>query len=115
LKKALEIDPYSHDLSYQLSLYFAQRREADIAIKWLQHSMSSNYSHSSSWHLITLLLSSKQNFEKALDICLLSLQQNPKDMSLWLTRAALTEKIKGPDFALAILKEAFVSLIPEQR
>ncbi|KAG0222152.1 hypothetical protein BGX31_009317 [Mortierella sp. GBA43] len=117
LAKAIQAFPVAFEGHYHLALQLAEMREIPKAILAAKQSLSINPSHIPSWHLLTLLLSSQKDYEKALGICAVGLKESPWDqgqtedistldadgeeyLSLCITQAILQDQVHGPESAL---------------
>ncbi|KAF9116449.1 hypothetical protein BGX27_002481 [Mortierella sp. AM989] len=124
-EKAIEASPQSFDGHYHLALQFAEMREISKAVAAVKQSLSFNSSHIPSWHLLTLLLSSQKDYERASNVCSVGLKESEWDLSqidglsasqldgedylaLRITQAALHDKIHGPEAALGPQEALFI-------
>ncbi|KAF9361437.1 hypothetical protein BGX26_003181 [Mortierella sp. AD094] len=124
-EKAIEASPESFDGHYHLALQLSEMREISKAVAAVKQSLSLDSSHIPSWHLLTLLLTSQKDYERAANICSVGLKESEWDLSqtdglsasqlegeeylaLRITQAALHDQIHGPESALEPQEALFV-------
>ncbi|KAF9583966.1 hypothetical protein BGW38_007984, partial [Lunasporangiospora selenospora] len=117
IEKAIEISPESFDTHYYHAYHLAETRDIPKAILAVKQSLNFNASHIPSWHLLTLLLSSQKDYERALNVCAVGLKESEWDLpnldeftasrqegeeylSLRITQMALQNQLYGPEAAL---------------
>ncbi|KAF8955973.1 hypothetical protein BGZ46_002504 [Entomortierella lignicola] len=124
-EKAIEASPESFDGHYHLALQLAEMRETSKAVIAVKQSLSLDSSHIPSWHLLSLLLSSQKDYERAANIASVGLKESEWDLSqtdghsasqldgedylsFRITQAALHDQIHGPEAALEPQEALFV-------
>ncbi|KAG0289396.1 hypothetical protein BGZ98_003846, partial [Dissophora globulifera] len=124
-EKAIEISPETFDGYFYHALQLAEMRRIPEAISAVKQSLSFNASHIPSWHLLTLLLSSEKEYERALTVCSVALKESDWDLAhtdgfsasqlegedylaLRITQAVLHDQVHGPEAALELQEALFV-------
>jgi tetratricopeptide (TPR) repeat protein len=101
---------------FQLALQHAWQRNLDKSITALSHALRLNKFHIPSIHLLTLLLTALEDYEKALQTCHtikfdhlsdLSVDDAIALMEMQLTYLRLVEVVSGRDLALEVQKGVF--------
>lgn len=101
---------------YQLALQHAWQRNLEKSISALSHALHLNKSHIPSIHLLTLVLTALEDYEKALQTCHTVKFDNVKHMEIddvialmemQLTYLRIVEVVSGRDLALQIQKGVF--------
>jgi hypothetical protein len=114
--KSLSYTPDTLQTYYQLALQHAWQRNLEKSISALSHALHLNKSHVPSIHLLTLVLTALEDYEKALQTCHTVKFDNVKDletddaialMEMQLTYLRIVEVVSGRDLALEIQKGVF--------
>ena len=113
---ALSHVPNKLESYYQLAIQYARQRNIEKSISALSQALRLNKFHIPSIHLLTLVLTSLDDYEKALQTChtikfdhaeTLELDDAIALMELQLTYLRIVEAVSGKDLALEIQKGVF--------
>jgi tetratricopeptide (TPR) repeat protein len=114
---ALSHAPNRLEIYYQLALQYARQRNLEKAISALSQALHLKKTHIPSIHLLTLLLTSLEDYEKALQTCHtikfdhiddLPLDDAVALMELQLTYLRIVETVSGRELALEVQKGVFM-------
>src|SRR5208282_347960 len=114
--KSLSYTPDTLQTYYQLALQHAWQRNLEKSISALSHALHLNKSHVPSIHLLTLVLTALEDYEKALQTChtvkfdnveKLGIDDAIALMEMQLTYLRIVEVVSGRDLALEIQKGVF--------
>jgi tetratricopeptide (TPR) repeat protein len=113
---ALSYTSDSVETYYQLALQHAWQRNLEKSITALSHALHLNKLHVPSIHLLTLVLTALDDYEKALQTCHtikfehiknLNIEDAAALMEMQLTYLRLVEVVSGKDLALEVQKGVF--------
>lgn len=113
---SLSYAPNKLETYYQLALQYARQRQLEKSISALSQALRLNKSHIPSIHLLTLVLTALEDYEKALQTCHtvkfdhidnLTLDDTISLMELQLTYLHIVEVVSGRDLALETQKGIF--------
>jgi tetratricopeptide (TPR) repeat protein len=113
---ALSHSPSTLEAYYHLALQYARQRSIEKSISALSQALHLNKLHIPSIHLLTLLLTALEDYEKALQTChtvkldgaeQLSLDDAVALLELQLTYLRIVEVVSGRDLALEVQKGIF--------
>ena len=113
---ALSHTPHKIETFYQLALQYAIQRNLDKSLSSLSQALHLNKSHIPSIHLLTLVLTSLKDFEKALQICHtlkfdhldnLNIEDSVALMEMQLSYLRIVEVVSGRELALEVQKGIF--------
>lgn len=113
---ALSHAPNKIETFYQLALQYAIQRNLENSLSPLSQALHLNKSHIPSIHLLTLVLTSLKDFEKALQICHtlkfdhldnLNIEDSIALMEMQLSYLRIVEVVSGRELALEVQKGIF--------
>jgi len=113
---AITYTPHSLPTFFQLALQHAWQRDLEKSIAALSQALHIDKSHIPSIHLLTLVLTALEDYEKALQTCHtikfdhlsdLSLDESAALMEMQLTYLRIVEVVSGRDLALEVQKGVF--------
>jgi tetratricopeptide (TPR) repeat protein len=113
---ALSYAPNKLETYYQLALQYARQRQLEKSISALSQALRLNKSHIPSIHLLTLVLTALEDYEKALQTCHtvkfdhidnLNLDDAVALMEMQLTYLRIVEIVSGRELALEAQKGVF--------
>jgi len=107
LLTAYKLDPNDSKILYNLGLIFADIRDISRGIKYVRKSLALDKTSSSSWNLLSMLLSAQKKYKIALSICTHALSEDPTSICLTLTKAKLEQVLDEPLQALQTYKSCF--------
>lgn len=74
-KKAVELDPTSVEAHYQLAYQHAEMRNVAAAVQAVRAGIDLDPGHAPSWHLLVLLITAQKDYEAALKLCDVALDE----------------------------------------
>ena len=105
LKAAEDLDPYDYLVKYYLALHYAVARQIDLAFKYVRRTLQLLPDHLPSLQLMVILLTSKHEYDKALQVTEQTLTEYPENLSLMTLKVRLQEITEGPESALNTAKD----------
>lgn len=104
LKSADEADSQDFLVQFYLAYFYAHVREVSKAFEHVKRALYLNPEHLPSLHLMTLLLTSKKEYEEALDISNVTLEEYPDNLPIMSLKVRLEELVHGGEAALKVAK-----------
>ena len=102
--EAHKADPLDHLTEFYLAFFYAQTRETVKATRHVRKSLDFNPEHLPSLHLMILLLTAKDEYEEALEITDLALDEYPDNLSIMSLKVRLEEKVNGGEAGVLTAK-----------
>ncbi|KAF3932398.1 hypothetical protein ABW19_dt0206490 [Dactylella cylindrospora] len=117
-KKSLEYEPESYEATFDLAVMLAETRDIDNAVDCVKMVAEAEEKCISAWHLLTLLLTSKGEWDTAMTVseAIFSLIDENEQMTLGvsareglveikISQLAIVEMIEGPESAVNLADE----------
>ncbi|MPC20625.1 Tetratricopeptide repeat protein 7B [Portunus trituberculatus] len=105
--RAQQLDPSDHLAEYYLAFHYAQEYHVVEATHHVKQALFLRSEHLHSLHLLILLLSTKKEYEHALELAEAALAEYPENLHLMYVRASLEEVVYGGEVALHTARQMF--------
>ncbi|KAK8402737.1 hypothetical protein O3P69_000821 [Scylla paramamosain] len=105
--RAQQLDPSDHLVEYYLAFHYAQEYHVVEATHHVKQALFLRSEHLHSLHLLILLLSTKKEYEHALELAEAALAEYPENLHLMYVRASLEEVVYGGEVALHTARQMF--------
>uniref|UniRef100_A0A7S4L7B5 Tetratricopeptide repeat-containing protein n=1 Tax=Paramoeba aestuarina TaxID=180227 RepID=A0A7S4L7B5_9EUKA len=106
LHNAHELRENDPDVLLSLGLQYAEIRDLDNALRYVRDALKITKKRQETWVLLALILSAKQLYDKAEEVCDVGLKHHPKHVGLLHIKAKLAQTQEEYETALAGLKMA---------
>ncbi|XP_065345687.1 tetratricopeptide repeat protein 7B isoform X1 [Cloeon dipterum] len=99
LQKAQSMGPGDHLIHHYLALVYAHNRRLPEAISNIKQALNLRSDHAPSLHLLCLLLTAQKQYQDAMNLVNLSLEEWPDSMELMYLKSQLELHLNGPETA----------------
>ncbi|XP_059483744.1 tetratricopeptide repeat protein 7B [Neocloeon triangulifer] len=101
LQKAQSMGPGDHLIHHYLALVYAHNRRLPEAISNIKQALNLRSDHAPSLNLLCLLLTAQKQYQEAMNLVVLSLEEWPDSMDLLYLKSQLELHLSGPESAKA--------------